>query len=48
MDSRVRDLLRLGLLDYLLEDPNINVVLLTPASKDQEFLEQFIILYMTI
>ena len=41
MDSRVRDLLRLGLLDYLLEDPNINVVLLTPASKDQEFLEEF-------
>ncbi len=41
MDSRVRDLLRLGVLEHLLEDPDIKIVLLTPASKDQAFLKEF-------
>lgn len=39
--SRIRDLLRLGALDYLIEDPETRVVLVTPADSDPEFITEF-------
>lgn len=39
--SRLRDILRLGTLNYLIEDPQVHVVLLTPADQDPEFVSEF-------
>lgn len=40
-DARVRDILRLGTLERLLEEPDVRVVILTQAANDSDFVEEF-------
>ena len=40
-DARVRDVLRIGTLDCLLHDPDVRVIILTTATRDPAFVEEF-------